>query len=586
MRFWSGSGAGKTTLLNVLTGIGRPTGEILFNDAPRPKDFIAMCAVIPQEDTLYGALTPRETFTYVARLRLGDKVSLEEKKAAAEAMLEKLELVKCADTPVGNEDIRGISGGEKKRTSIGCELIVNPTILFVDEPTSGLDSKMARGVVEILQKLAHEEGCTVITVIHQPSWRIFNCFDSLVLLKDGRIVFDGGVNDVQSYFSRIGFDAPENENPMDFYFDVLQESKPLDAVEASNDKAGSSPESGNLLPDALFFSEKWLEEKGALKNSKSTENFAGNASDVEAAAAAAAEAASRTSVLSQFTVLTDRCLYDYVKDKTKLGGGIALKLSVGVLFGIIWLNQGRGKMTQGKIFVVEGPIFFCCFSAVFDTLFALIIKYPLTRALIQREYRNRYYQVAPYFFAELLTRSVFESVNALFLGLPCFFLVGMDISSPMQLVVFFAVLSILSTLGAGLGITVGTIAKDVQEAQGLIIPVLMPLMLFSGFFLPYEEIPIFFRWLYEISFLRYAFNILKMNQWQDLDFDDCKIDAALSSVCPVTCYVDGEQYLDETDASQLSMATNFYILLGFLVGMILISFALMYRAIEAKASQG
>ena len=77
-------------------------------------------------------------------------------------------------------------------------------------------------------------------------------------------------------------------------------------------------------------------------------------------------------------------------------------------------------MTQGKIFVVEGPIFFCCFSAVFDTLFALIIKYPLTRALIQREYRNRYYQVAPYFFS------------------------------------------------------------------GLIIPVLMPLMLFSGFFLPYE----------------------------------------------------------------------------------------------------
>ena len=113
-----------------------------------------------------------------------------------------------------------------------------------------------------------------------------------------------------------------------------------------------------------------------------------------------------------------------------------------------------------------------------------------------------------------------------------------------------------------------------------------PLILRASLICPLKEIPIFFRWLYEISFLRYAFNILKMNQWQDLDFDDCKIDAALSSVCPVTCYVDGEQYLDETDASQLSMATNFYILFGFLVGMILISFALMYRAIEAKASQG
>ena len=180
------SGAGKTTLLNALTGIGRITGgEILFNGAPRPRSFMAMCAVIPQEDTLYGALTPRETFTYVARLRLGDNVPLEEKKRAVETMLAKLELLKCADTKVGNEDIRGISGGEKKRTSIGCELMVNPAVLFVDEPTSGLDAKMARSVVEHLQSLAHGEGRTVVTVIHQPSWRIFQLFDRSV--SEGRV---------------------------------------------------------------------------------------------------------------------------------------------------------------------------------------------------------------------------------------------------------------------------------------------------------------------------------------------------------------------------------------------------------------
>ena len=81
---------------------------------------------------------------------------------------------------------------------------------------------------------------------------------------------------------------------------------------------------------------------------------------------------------------------------------------------------------------------------------------------------------------------------------------------------------------------VGTHAKDIQEAQGMIIPVLMPLMLFSGFFLPYEEIPFFFRWLYEISFLRYAFNVLKINQWQDVTFDDCSPegDVALCQVSP------------------------------------------------------
>jgi len=308
----------------------------MFNGAPRPKNFIAMCAVIPQEDTLYGALTPRETFTYVARLRLGDSVPKEEKVAAAEAMLKRLELTKCADTPVGNEDIRGVSGGEKKRTSIGCELIVNPAVLFVDEPTSGLDSKMARSVIEILQSLAHDEGRTVITVIHQPSWRIFSLFDSLVLLKDGQVVFQGPVPEVQGYFSGLGFEAPPHENPMDYYFDVLQESQKGDdndknnsggSSSSSSDSSkksitdGSDPDRAEKLKDPAFFAKAWAEHDGSVDATAKlalNAHAMGNASDVEAAAAAAAEASGRTSLWSQFCTLTERCTTDYVKDKTKL----------------------------------------------------------------------------------------------------------------------------------------------------------------------------------------------------------------------------------------------------------------------------
>jgi ABC-type multidrug transport system ATPase subunit len=295
--------------------------QILFNGAPRPRDFIAMCAVIPQEDTLYGALTPRETFTYVARLRLGDAVSMADKVAAAEAMLRRLELTKCADTPVGNEDIRGISGGEKKRTSIGCELIVNPAVLFVDEPTSGLDSKMARSVIEILQSLAHDEGRTVITVIHQPSWRIFSLFDALVLLKDGRIVFQGPVSTVQGYFANLGFEAPPHENPMDYYFDILQESAAAAGGFGGKGSvavvAPDNGESGSKLADPAFFADEWARSEAAA-NGQGKVSDRGNARDVAAAAAAAADASGRTSLWSQFCTLAERCTMDYVKDKTKL----------------------------------------------------------------------------------------------------------------------------------------------------------------------------------------------------------------------------------------------------------------------------
>ena len=86
-------------------------------------------------------------------------------------VLTDLSLTGCCKNRVGNVDRRGISGGERKRVSIGCELLVNPSVLFVDEPTSGLDSKTAEDVVMTLKKLA-QEGRTLICTIHQPSYKL------------------------------------------------------------------------------------------------------------------------------------------------------------------------------------------------------------------------------------------------------------------------------------------------------------------------------------------------------------------------------------------------------------------------------
>ncbi len=458
-----------------------------------------------------------------------------------------------------------------------------------------------------------------------------------MLLQDGRTVYDGPVREVKDYFGRCGFAAPPDENPMDYYFDVLQEQPGNGSDMSGRDAAElveagvkgvltatASPEStAAIAPSPLAkgeeggeggggggageggsnyhgaesaFAVHWKEElvrrgeaSSASSSASSVEVAAdggggGSDADVLAAAEAAAAAASRTSSVSQFLTLSDRCCYDYVRDQTKLIGGVALKLSIGTLFGLIWLNQARGKRTQATIFTTEGPIFFCCFSAVFDTLLTLVIKYPLTRALIQREYRNRYYSVGPYFFAELLARSLFECANAILLATPPYLLVGLELSGA-QFGTFAGVLCVLSICGAGLGICVGTLSKDIQEAQGLVIPILMPLMLFSGFFVPYNEIPVFFRWLYEISFLRYAFNILKMNQWEGLNFDDCDASSA-DDVCPMTCYADGDEYLEDTNASTLSKEDNFAILLGIMAVMVSLSFFIMRYAIIKKATTG
>jgi ABC-type multidrug transport system ATPase subunit len=122
-------------------------------------------------------------------------------------MLEKLNLTGCADVMIGGEMIKGISGGQRKRTSVGVELVTNPKLVFLDEPTSGLDSDSALSCIQLLKSIA-KSGTTVLCTIHQPSSEVFSLFDNVILMKDGRIMYQGEVDGVVEGFSNCGFPPP------------------------------------------------------------------------------------------------------------------------------------------------------------------------------------------------------------------------------------------------------------------------------------------------------------------------------------------------------------------------------------------
>ncbi|KAK4492355.1 hypothetical protein RD792_003159 [Penstemon davidsonii] len=187
------SGSGKSTLLDTLAGrLARNivmTGNILLNGKKRRLDF-GVVAYVTQEDVLLGTLTVRETISYSANLRLPSTLSKEEVKGIVEGTIMELGLLDCADTQVGNWQLRGISGGEKKRLSIALEILTRPRLLFLDEPTSGLDSASAFFVIQSIKNLARD-GRTVISSIHQPSSEVFALFDDLYLLSGGETVYFG-----------------------------------------------------------------------------------------------------------------------------------------------------------------------------------------------------------------------------------------------------------------------------------------------------------------------------------------------------------------------------------------------------------
>ncbi|KAL8055529.1 hypothetical protein ABFS82_04G061600 [Erythranthe guttata] len=213
------SGSGKTTLLDALAGRLSTnvvmTGNVLLNGKKRRLDY-GVVAYVTQEDVLLGTLTVRETLTYSAHLRLPNSTSKEEIKAIVEGTISEMGLQECSDRQVGNWQLRGISGGEKKRLSIALEILIRPRLLFLDEPTSGLDSAAAFFVIQSIKNLARD-GRTVISSVHQPSGEVFALFDDLYLLSGGEIVYFGEAKMAIKFFAEAGFPCPNRRNPSDHF---------------------------------------------------------------------------------------------------------------------------------------------------------------------------------------------------------------------------------------------------------------------------------------------------------------------------------------------------------------------------------
>lgn len=217
------SGSGKSTLLNALSGRLRGhalTGSILANDKKLTKQIQKRTGFVTQDDVLYPHLTVRETLLYCALLRLPNTLTKDDKMNVVDSVMGELGLHKCADTIIGNTFIRGVSGGERKRVCIGHEMLVNPSLLILDEPTSGLDSTAAHRLVLTLQGLARKGGKTIITSVHQPSSRVYQIFDSVLVLCEGRSIYFGKGNEAMSYFQSVRVEPSFPMNPADFLLDL------------------------------------------------------------------------------------------------------------------------------------------------------------------------------------------------------------------------------------------------------------------------------------------------------------------------------------------------------------------------------
>lgn len=271
------SGAGKTTFLDILARKnkrGQVSGDFYVNgERVSDSDYKNVIGFVDQEDTMLPTLTVHETILTSALLRLPRDMSRANKEQRVYEVEKELGIYHIRDSLIGSEEGkgRGISGGEKRRVGIACELVTSPSILFLDEPTSGLDAFNAYNVIECLVTLAKNYKRTVIFTIHQPRSNIVALFDRLVLLAKGKTVYSGKFVDCQPYFDGIGYECPPGFNIADYLVDLTMhagQSQSIDDGTIGNDNASVGPSSTRAVKSIASVSGASVEEPSEGSSSR------------------------------------------------------------------------------------------------------------------------------------------------------------------------------------------------------------------------------------------------------------------------------------------------------------------------------
>lgn len=230
-------GHGKSTLLKLLAGDFEgqhaARGKVLINGRTSSENAThnvftnRMTAFVDQVDCHSAHLTTSETFEFANRNAYPSVASFQDQRLnelyadRVPALLEALGLNECADTVVGNAMIRGVSGGQKKRVSLGEMMLTNSRVLLLDEITSGLDSAASVSIFRTLHQWCQMTRGSVVTALLQPTPELFAQFDNIILLREGWVIFDGPRADLPDYLAQLGLPCPANVDLADFITELL-----------------------------------------------------------------------------------------------------------------------------------------------------------------------------------------------------------------------------------------------------------------------------------------------------------------------------------------------------------------------------
>ena len=479
-------------------------------------------AFIEQDVNFFPHLTVKETLDFRVELQMASVLSKEERDDLVAKLMSDLGLTKSANTIVGNTKVRGLSGGERKRLSIACEMIGGNSVLMLDEPTryvveqvrvvpylplpylphhgfryefSGLDSYQAAQVLETLRKLA-DQGKTVIAVVHQPSQHTFQLFDDLLLLSEGKLMYFGEISNVRNYMAEIGYEAEAEVGTAEHILNCI-----------------SSVVGGDA--DAEKESIARIEKIAAAADAQSRELVA--LDDVENKDRKTKRIVDGThshpgaNILRQFSLLLRRSLKEVFRGKAAIIIKVMQQVNLGIIYGGIYTLG----LDQSSIMDRFGLLSLIMIGGTNMAVAGTIRAFPKEKAIVSGEMDKTLYRKSPYFIAKAVSELPLIGVfNAIFSSI----IYPLTKLQPGRFKRFLALTTTHGIASEAFGLLIGAISPNSDVALALMPFILVLNIIFDGKNISEENTPWILGWINKIGLIRWGFTGLALNEFEGLEF--------------------------------------------------------------------
>ncbi|XP_042324674.1 broad substrate specificity ATP-binding cassette transporter ABCG2-like [Sceloporus undulatus] len=536
------TGSGKSSLLDILAARKDPhglSGDVLINGAPQPANFKCMSGYVVQDDVVMGTLTVRENLQFSAALRLPKTLRQREKNERIDQILNDLGLTKVADSKVGTQFIRGVSGGERKRTNIGMELITDPAVLFLDEPTTGLDASTANAVLLLLKKMARQ-GKTIIFSIHQPRYSIFRLFDKLTLLAAGRMLYHGPAQNAIDYFKSIGYECEPYNNPTDFFLDVINgdstavtsnktEEIDIDNIDEHMDRDKTLAEKlAEMYANSDYYQETKAElEKLSFSPKKRETTFQ--------------QITYSTSFCHQLKWVSKRTFKNLLGNPQASIAQLCVTVFLGLVVGAIFFgakNDASGM--QNRV----GAMFFMTTNQCFSSISAIEL-FIVEKKIFIHEYISGYYRISAFYFAKLMADLLpMRTLPSIIFTCIIYFMIGFKRTAAAFFIMMLT-LTMVSFTATSMALAIATGQSVVSVANLLITIAFVFMIIFSGLLVNLTTIMNWLSWLKYFSIPRYGMTALQINEFVGLDFCGLSVNLTNPNCTDVSTLqmCTGDQYL-------------------------------------------